>query len=57
MYVDKARKIMCLAYLMGMTMDQGYMWFLPHVYVYDWYANTSGTNCTKDQMEKGNVLD
>lgn len=32
-----ARHVMCEAYKLGMTQQQGYVWFLPAWYQYDWY--------------------
>lgn len=46
--------IMCQAYKKGMTMKQGYQWFLPDSYMWDWYYDdTLKIDCTMEEMTDG----
>ena len=56
-YPDVAAKVMCEAYKKKMTMEQGYIWFLPDSYPWDWYnpdrKAENFISCTFDEMTEG----
>ena len=52
-YARTAPRIICQAYKKGMTMEQGYQWFLPDSYMWDWYVEVKDLPCTDTEMTKG----
>lgn len=54
-YADVAKTIMCEAYKKGMTKDNGYVWFLPDHFSWDWYDPEEGVDpgCTFEEMTEG----
>uniref|UniRef100_A0A1B6EEM0 Gamma-aminobutyric acid type B receptor subunit 2 n=1 Tax=Clastoptera arizonana TaxID=38151 RepID=A0A1B6EEM0_9HEMI len=56
-YDDVARTVMCIAYQMGMTAYNSYVWFLPSWLSSDWYdtdkynkKNNESVECSTEQM-------
>lgn len=56
-YDEVARSVMCEAYKLGMTAQEGYVWFLPSWLSLHWYNTThynqlfnETVNCTMDMM-------